>query len=430
MQTLKLTKKYETYPEYKDSGVEWLGKIPKEWKHRKLKSFFSLSKERVADNPDVTTILSVSGYRGVEIRKNIETFDGQMPSENVDTYRVVRKDQLVANTMWLNFTGLGVSKYEGYVSPAYRAYNISKEMVPEFVNHLMRSDTYVQKYSSLLYGLRPNSLQVKPYDFEKIEILYPDINEQKRISKYLDEKTYSTDQVIEKKEKLIELLREKRTAQIKNIIKSFDVKGKEYTKEKIKHVIKSIESGVWGENPLGNNDDIKCLRVADFDYANLGFSNVETIRNNEKLSERKILQYGDILVEKSGGGEKTPVGRAILFNSNERMVCANFVDVVRVDRNKILPDFLVFYLSILYSERINTKYIKQNTGIQNMDIKAYFGEIVSFPDLKVQKEIVDDIQKKMALFDQSIKKVEKTIEFLKEFKASLISNTVTGKIKV
>jgi len=162
----------------------------------------------------------------------------------------------------------------------------------------------------------------------------------------------------------------------------------------------------------------------------LSFSNVETIRNNERLSKRKILQYGDILVEKSGGGEKTPVGRAILFNSNERMVCANFVDVVRVDRNKILPDFLVFYLSILYSERINTKYIKQNTGIQNMDIKAYFGEIVSYPDLKVQKEIVDDIQKKMALFDQSIKKVEETIEFLKEFKASLISNTVTGKIKV
>jgi type I restriction enzyme, S subunit len=430
MQTLKLTKKYETYPEYKDSGVEWLGKIPKDWKFKKLKSFFSLSNERVADNPDVTTILSVSGYRGVEIRKNTETFDGQMPSENVDMYRVVRKDQLVANTMWLNFTGLGVSKYEGYVSPAYRSYNISKEMVPEFVNHLMRSDTYVQKYSSLLYGLRPNSLQVKPYDFEKIEILYPNINEQKRISEYLDTKTSSIDQIIERKEKLIEFLREKRAAQIKNIIKSFDVEGREYTKEKIKHVVKSIESGVWGENPLGNVDDIKCLRVADFDYANLGFSNVETIRNNEKLSKRKILQRGDILIEKSGGGEKTPVGRAILFNSDERMVCANFVDVVRVDINKILPDFLVFYLSILYSERINTKYIKQNTGIQNMDIKAYFGEIVSFPDLKIQKEIVDDIKKKMALFDQSIKKVEETIEFLKEFKASLISNTVTGKIKV
>lgn len=429
MQTLKLTKKYETYPEYKDSGVEWLGKIPKDWNINKLKADFKVSDDRVSDYPQIKTLLSVSGYRGIET-KNIDSLDGQMPSEDVSDYRIVRPGQLVVNTMWLNYTGLGVSNHEGYVSPAYRAYTISNDLIPRFVNHLMRSNLYVQKYSSLLYGIRPNSLQVKTYDFEKIEVLIPPKSEQEKIASFLDEKTSCIDKIIEQKLQLIDILCEKRTAQIKNVLSQSKYKKNDWKTEKIKHVVNSIESGVWGENPLGNSDDIRCLRVADFDYTNLSFLEVETIRNNEKLAKRKILRYGDILLEKSGGGEKTPVGRAIIFNSDEEMVCANFVDVVRVNRNKILPDFLVLFLSVLYSERINTKYIKQNTGIQNMDIKAYFGEMISFPDLKVQKDIVDDIQKKMALFDGAIKKVEKTITFLKEFKSSLISNTVTGKIKV
>jgi type I restriction enzyme S subunit len=266
-------------------------------------------------------------------------------------------------------------------------------------------------------------------DFKYLPMLLPDIETQKKISKYLDEKTALIDQIIEKKKKLIELLREKRTAVISDVmIQESNNKG--WKTEKIKHLVKSIESGVWGENPLGNLDDIKCLRVADFNYENLSFFDVETIRNNPNLSKKKILQNGDILMEKSGGGEKTPVGRAILFQSNEKMVCANFIDIVRVDEKKVLSEFLVLFLSSLYSQRLNTKYIKQNTGIQNMDIKSYFGEMISFPGKEVQKSVVDTVYEKMNRFDQLILKVQKSIETLKEFKSSLISNVVTGKVRV
>ncbi|MCX6717773.1 MAG: hypothetical protein NTU76_03825, partial [Candidatus Taylorbacteria bacterium] len=86
--------------------------------------------------------------------------------------------------------------------------------------------------------------------------------------------------------------------------------------------------------------------------------------------------------------------------------------------------------SILYSGRINTKYIKQNTGIQNMGIKAYFEEMISFPEIKVQKDIIESINQKMKNFDQTLIEVKKSIELLQEFKFSLISNVVTGKIKV
>lgn len=216
-----------------------------------------------------------------------------------------------------------------------------------------------------------------------------------------------------------------------DVVKTRVNKTKEKWKsEKIKHLVKSIESGIWGDEPAENENDIKCLRVADFDYENLSFSEVKTIRNNPDLSKKKILQQGDILVEKSGGGEKTPVGRAILFDSNEKMVCANFIDIVRVNKEKVVPEFLTFYLSVLYSGRINTKYIKQNTGIQNMDIKSYFNEMIPFPEIKVQKEIVESIHKKMKNFDSALIELERSIELLQEFKSSLISNVVTGKIKI
>ena len=170
MQKLSLTNKYIPYLKYKESGVDWVGKVPESWDLQKLKAVFSVSRERVEDDPKVDQILSVSGYRGIE-KKNVSTNEGQMPSDDISQYRIVRPGQLVVNTMWLNYTGLGVSDFTGYVSPAYRAYNPSGKINTRFAHHLMRSSVYVQKYSSLLYGIRPNSLQVKPKDFESIEIV-------------------------------------------------------------------------------------------------------------------------------------------------------------------------------------------------------------------------------------------------------------------
>ena len=421
MQTLKLTKKYEKYPEYKDSGVEWLGKIPKDWKYKKLKSFFSLSNERVIDYPEVTTILSVSGYRGVEIRKNIETFDGQMPSENVDAYRVVRKNQLVVNTMWLNFTGLGVSNYEGYVSPAYRSYIISKEMVPEYVNHLMRSSIYVQKYSSLLYGMRPNSLQVKPYDFEKIEILYPDIKEQRRISKYLDGKTSSIDQIIEKKQKLIETLKEKRTSVINTLI--INTEGE---KGKLKNYIqlnpsKKIVSITGPEDtvsfvPMEAISELGELQLQERKYKDVS-SGFTYFRNGDVVLAKITPCY-----ENGKAGVMKGLKNDFGFGTTEFMVMR--------PGNKILADYLYY---VIFSDRFRKMgevEMRGTAGQKRVTSSFVMNYELSIPDLKTQEKIVNELNKKMKMFDVAITKVETSILYLKEFKSSLISNVVTGKIKI
>ena len=411
MQTLKLTKKYEKYPEYKDSGVEWLGKIPKGWQYKKLKSFFSLSNERVADSPEITTVLSVSGYRGVEIRKNTETFDGQMPSENVEAYRIVRKNQLVVNTMWLNFTGLGVSNYEGYVSPAYRSYNISKEMVPEYVNHLMRSNAYVQKYSSLLYGMRPNSLQVKPYDFEKIEILYPDIKEQEYISKYLDKKTVLIDQIITKKQKLVELLCEKRV----EIINSEFSKISGNT-EKLKYVAPERK--------------IK-LDKAPINLRYLGLENIESstgkiVDSSEKSepeSSVNMFKKGDVLF-----GKLRPYLSKVYSTEFDGVCSGEFLTLMPI-KDKLTSKYLFYKL-------ISKDFIKAvndstyGTKMPRANWQFIGNQVITYPPLEQQKKITDFLDNKTEIFEKIIGEIESSIKVLQEFKSSLISNVVTGKIKI
>lgn len=197
----------------KSSGIDWLGNVPIDWEIVSFKKIFKLSHERVADDLSVNSILAVSGYRGVE-PKDVSSMEGQMPSEDVSNYRIVRKGQLAVNTMWLNYAGLGVSNYEGYISPAYRSYNIDQAVNGNFIHHLLRSYTYVQRYSSMLYGLRPNSLQVKNYDFERIEVLLPPSEDQEKIAKFLDVETAKIDEATALIESQIRRLKEYRSSLI------------------------------------------------------------------------------------------------------------------------------------------------------------------------------------------------------------------------
>jgi type I restriction enzyme S subunit len=419
---IKLKNSFTPYPKYRDSGIEWIGKIPKEWEGKKISSVFEFPKDKVSDEDYEPLSVTYGG-----IKKQVET---AAKSDDGTNRKKVLKGDVAINGRSDRKGAVGVSAYDGSISLVYHVLRRRSENTEtKFFHYLFRSKLFSEEFYRWGRGIVDDLWTTRSDEMKRIGIPVPPVETQKKIAEYLDEKTALIDQIIEKKKKLIELLREKRTAVINNAVTRGASKG-EWRNEKIKHLVKSIEAGVWGENPLENSDDIKCLRVADFDYENLSFSNVETVRNNPSLPKKKILQKGDILMEKSGGGEKTPVGRAVLFESNERIVCANFIDIVRVNKEKVLPEFLILFLSVLYSQRLNTKYIKQNTGIQNMDIKAYFGEMVSFPKKEDQKDIVDFVHGKMNSFDQLILKAQKSVEALKEFKSSLISNVVTGKNKV
>ena len=98
---------FPKYERYKDSGTDWLGKVPEHWEVAPFQGLFDMSPEKNG-NEIVGEMLSISGYRGVE-QKRYESDSQKRTKEQLADYRVVRNGQLAVNTMWLNYAGLGVS---------------------------------------------------------------------------------------------------------------------------------------------------------------------------------------------------------------------------------------------------------------------------------------------------------------------------------
>lgn len=183
--------------------------------------------------------------------------------------------------------------------------------------------------------------------------------------------------------------------------------------------------GVWGDEEKGDQNDLICLRVADFDFDHFGLSKDDlTTRNIPENQHSRILEKGDILLEKSGGGEKQTVGRAVRFDSDSRAVCSNFIE--KLTPHKIHDSKYISYLmGALYFGTINVRSIKQTTGIQNLDIYSYFSEVVPFPEKTIQGSIADFLDRETAKIDEMVEKKQKMMEFLKEKRQALITHAVT-----
>src|SRR5699024_2236899 len=199
------------YAKYRSPGLAFVEQIPAHWEVVPFRHVFTESREVNGENP-VGPMLSVSGYRGVEI-KEYDSDNRRRTPEEVATYRVVRQGQLAVNTMWLNYAGLGVSAIEGHMSPAYRAYDISRALEPRYVHHLLRSSIYVQGYTALLTGIRPNSLQMSRDDLMSFPVIVPPLEDQRLIADYLDRETAEIDAFISDSEQMARLVDERRKAE-------------------------------------------------------------------------------------------------------------------------------------------------------------------------------------------------------------------------
>lgn len=195
--------------------------------------------------------------------------------------------------------------------------------------------------------------------------------------------------------------------------------------DRAKWSIASCQNGVWGGDPEGN-DDLVCIRVADFDRPGFCISTQKlTIRNIPQKDRRnRELAFGDLLLEKSGGGEQQLVGAVVQFNHKFTAVSSNFIARMEPARNHDAR-FFVYVHSHLYSGRVNYRSIKQTTGIQNLDSQAYLDEHIAYPSLKEQQAIARFLDHKTAQIDALIARKQALLEKLAEKRSALISHAVT-----
>ena len=194
---------------------------------------------------------------------------------------------------------------------------------------------------------------------------------------------------------------------------------------RLKNSIIGSINGIWGNEPDGEND-IPCIRVADFNRSNFTIDTGNLTLRSIELKDRRnrILEHGDLLIEKSGGGDLQPVGAVVLFDHDFEAVTSNFMARMPVRKN-FISRFLCYIYAHLYSTKVNTRSIKQTTGIQNIDQEAYLNENVCIPSKSEQYTIATYLDRETSRIDTLIAKKQRQIELLQEKRSALISHVVT-----
>ena len=197
---------------------------------------------------------------------------------------------------------------------------------------------------------------------------------------------------------------------------------------RLRYLHQIMFGGLWGSDPTDSENIVFVIRVSEFDYTRLKISKVTTAR---KLiidsTSPKLIRKGDLILEKSGGGDRTPVGRLVMVTDEpiEPTVNSNFTNLIRTSPNKTNPRFLTYLYYVGYIVGITGRNLKQTTGIQNLDTKNLLGELVAVPPIQEQLQISQYLDKKTSQIDSLIEKIERKIELLNEQRTTLISQCVT-----
>lgn len=425
----------------KDSGVAWLGKVPAHWDVVQSRRLFSeRNQSAFAGEAQLTVsqkygLLPQAEFMELEGRRIVQVQKGH------DILKHVESGDFVISMRSFQ-GGLEYSTHTGSVSSAYVALTPIKWVEPRFYRHLFKSVTYIQALQSTSDLVRDGQA-LRFENFSKVALPVVPHVEQIAIADHLDRETARIDKLIARKTRFIELLTEKRKAFITHTVKK-GLNPKAKTKDsgvewlgripahwdakRFKFSVISSQNGIWGDEPNGV-DDIACVRVADFDRAALAVcKEIPTLRAIQSKERRgRLLRNGNLLLEKSGGGEKQPVGQVVLFDSDVDAVCSNFIAKVELGKG-MEPRFWNYQHHAAYCYRLNIKSVKQTSGIQNLDQQQYLDELAAYPPFNEQKEIADEIDKRTLRIDALMAKTERSIELLREHRIALITAAVTGKI--
>lgn len=280
----------------------------------------------------------------------------------------------------------------------------------------------------------------------KFEVPSPPLDEQRAIADYLDRETAQIDALVAKQEEFKAKLTELRIALISDaVIRGldpdtpfkpsgadwFDVVPSHWRVERLKNSILDAQTGVWGNDPIGDGADVLCVRVADFDRPLLRVGNAETMRAvSSKDARPRLLRPGDLLLEKSGGTPLNPVGFVAMYEDGKGpAVTSNFITRLRLKDGQD-PRYWLYAHATSYGTRLTARSVKQTTGIQNLDQSSYFNELFPYPPIEEQREIAAYLDEQTSRIDTLIAKAEEHIALAKERRAALITAAVTGQLDV
>ena len=427
--------------EYKDSGIEWIGQIPKEWKVSRIKTIFS-ERTELSENGD-ETLLSVSEYYGVANRKEkIEDGDFVSRAESLVGYKKCYKEDLVSNIMLAWKGSLGVTDIDGIVSPAYCVYQPSKEVFPHYYHYLFRTSLFTSIFRLYSKGIIDSRLRLYSPFFFAISTLIPPFSEQQKIADYLDKVCGEVDKMVALQETMIEELKAyKQSVITEAVTKGLNPNvpmrnsGIDWIGEIPEHweVIKLsfLTSKIGsGSTPTGGanvyvHEGVKFLRSQNVYFEGLNLNDVAFITEtiDEEMKGTRV-KPGDVLLNITGGS----IGRC--YYVDESLGRANVNQHVSIIRpTKIETIYLKYSLqSDLGQNQI--ALLQTGGNREGLSAAALSNFKILFPPMSEQRTIASYLDTKCSEIDSLIALKQAKIEELKEYKKSVIYEYVTGKKEV
>jgi type I restriction enzyme S subunit len=420
----------------KVSGVEWLEEIPSSWLAFRVHSLF---RRKLATSKPDAELLSVYRDYGV-VPKSSRDDNFNRAGADLSVYQYVEVGDLVLNKMKTWQGSIAVSNHSGLVSPAYYIAKPWKPMNLRYIHHLLRSQTYIDRFATLSAGVRVNQWDLSYEDFKNVLVLFPPIDEQRRIAAWLDLQTNRIDKRRELLREKRGLLRDLRTNLISETLAS-GLREQEkvptglsdlpefpvgWTASHAKRLLRFITSGSrgWAEYYADEGDFF--LRIGNLtrETIELNLCDVQHVALPSKAAEgkRTRIREGDMLVSITAD-----LGSIAVAPKLAKAAYVNQHIALCRPKDSVHPRWLGYAMLSSQSKRqmMSSGYGGTKVQLSLDDVRNVW---LAVPPLDEQQEIAAFLDRKLSQIDRQIALIDQLDALLQQQRKAIIHEAVTGKI--
>ncbi|MEH8103108.1 restriction endonuclease subunit S [Aeromonas veronii] len=409
-----LTGKYHPYPEYKDSGVEWLGEVPSHWGVLPCRAGVT---HLVAKNTDgkEDNYLSLMANIGIVLYEDKGDVGNKKP-DDLTKCKIVRKGNLVINSMNYAIGSYGMSPYDGICSPVYIILDANTDVVEQrYALRLFENKPFQKHLAILGNGILEHRAAIGWDDIKGQYIPFPSLPEQHTIAAFLDYETARIDRLITQQQRLIELLKEKRQAVISH----------------------AVTKGLNPDVPM-KDSGVEWLGQVPEHWSVVKLSYVLSLKSGDGITSNEIEPEGTYPVYGGNGlrgyceqfncnGTYALIGRQGALCGNVNVADGKFFAsehaVVVYPRIQFDVRFLSEFLRFMDLGQYSVSAAQPGISVERINMLS-----IAVPPIEEQSLIGQRISQVELQIERLVVKAEAGVLLLKERRTALISAAVTGKI--
>lgn len=420
---------------FKDSGIAWIGQIPKHWEVTKINHLYSQRNQKVSDKDFEPLSVTKKGI--------LPQLENAAKTDNGDNRKLVKIGDFVINSRSDRRGSCGISSFDGSVSLINIVLKPRENMNSKYFDWLFHTTLFADEFYKYGNGIVDDLWSTRWDNMKNISVPYPPLNEQKKIAEFLDKKCEIIDKRLNNLEKKIKSLKEYKKSLIsKCVTKGLNPKNREFKDSGIPWIgeipkhwevkrLKYIATKIYKGNGITKeqvfeNGDMPCVRYGEiYTKYNYSFDKCFSYTFEKVLNSTSYFGYGDILFTCTGELVEE-IGKNVVYLGDKKCLAGGDIIILNHKQN---PSFLNYALDCNYA-RNQKSYGKAKLKVVHISSREISNLFVVLPPLNEQKEIAEFLDKKCEKIDRLNENYTKQITTLKEYKKSLIYECVTGKKEI